>query len=478
MSAEIHAKSKGASESSAPWLEVSGLNGKGISIDSFTVKPGELWCLWGKNRSGLDLLIRFLAGDRKGFSCRALTVPADLAVVSFSSQQQLFEEEVRKDDTDYLDKIDPGTPAVDFLGTSGNREELVRLFRLGHVLDVGYRQLSSGESRKLLLLRAITHGAQHILVQNPYDGLDVESCAEFDRIATGLHAQGLELIITLTSRGDIPAWCTHLARVQEGRLVRHGERSQVLAEIPSEAAVKQWFEENNTLSSGKGGPLNREILVSLKNGRAHYGAKVIFSGLDFVVAEGEHTLITGPNGAGKSTLLAIISGDHPDCYSNDLCLFGIRRGSGESIWELKRQMGIVSPELHRSHYVSGSTLQIVIAGFFDSIGLYRKYTDAQARQARLWLQRLGLADREKTPFRQLTFGEQRLTLIARALIKMPKLLLLDEPTQGLDDSHRDSLLEFLAHVASAGLSTILYVSHRQDEYRDFFRQHLKIDAYN
>jgi molybdate transport system ATP-binding protein len=192
------------------------------------------------------------------------------------------------------------------------------------------------------------------------------------------------------------------------------------------------------------------------------------------VEKGAHTLITGPNGAGKSTLLAIISGDHSDCYANELHLFGIRRGSGESIWDLKKNMGIVSPDLHRNHYIPGNTIQIVISGFFDSIGLYRNYTQAQERQARTWLKRLGLEDREKTPFRQLSFGEQRLVLIARALIKMPKLLLLDEPTQGLDDMHRDNLLQFLERVATAQLSTILYVSHRQDEYRDFFKQHLKI----
>jgi molybdate transport system ATP-binding protein len=462
----------------APWLEIRELRGKGLAIDLLAIRPGEIWCLWGENRSGLDPLLRYLSGDRDAFTCTALTIPADLAVVSFSSQQRLFEEEVRKDDTDYLDKIDPGTPAGDFLGTEGNREELIRLFRLGHVLDVGYRQLSSGESRKLLLLRAITRGVHHLLVQNPYDGLDVESCTEFDRIAAGLPEHGIEIIITQTSRRDIPPWCTHLAAMQEGKLVRQGVRSRVLGEMPVDDPGSQWFDGTAALSTEKRGARTGRIIVSLKNGRARYGDKVIFSGLDLQVAEGEHTLITGPNGAGKSTLLAIISGDHPDCYGNDLHLFGIRRGSGESIWDLKRQMGIVSPELHRSHYVSGSTLQIVISGFFDSIGLYRKYTPAHERQALAWLRRLGLEDRAEMPFRQLSFGEQRLALIARALIKMPKLLLLDEPTQGLDDSHRESLLQFLAQVASAGLSTIFYVSHRQDEYRDFFKQHLAMEKYN
>jgi len=467
-------KLRETSISSVPWLEMKDIKGMGLSIDSFTARTEELWCIWGANRSGVDAFVQLLSGEKSyQFLLESSTIPEDLAVVSFSNQQKIFEKEVRNDDSDYLQKMDPGTLARDFLGTQGNHKELIRLFHLDHILNSGYRQLSSGESRKLVLLNAITHGVRHLLIQNPYDGLDGSSCAEFDQIMTNLHSKGLSIIITLTSRRDIPRWCTHLACIHKGKLLKQGLKHDVLAEIPENAGEEQWIDTVD-LTIAENRSESTEILVSLKNGRARYGKRVIFSGLDFVVKKGGHTLITGPNGAGKSTLLAIISGDHSDCYANELHLFGMRRGSGESIWDLKKNMGIVSPDLHRNHYIPGNTLQIVISGFFDSIGLYRNYTQAQERQARLWLKRLRLQDREKTPFRQLSFGEQRLVLIARALIKMPKLLLLDEPTQGLDDVHRDNLLQFLEQVAAARLSTILYVSHRQDEYRDFFQQHLKI----
>jgi len=459
---------------SDPWLDIRNVTGERLSVDSFTARAGELWCIWGENRSGLDDLVQFLSGEHDRFLFDPPTLPKDFAVISFNNQQKIFEEEVRNDDSDYLQKKDPGTLARDFLGTEGNHEELIRLLRLDHILDSGYRQLSSGESRKIVLLNAITNGVGHLLVQNPYDGLDTAACAEFDQIMTSLHSRGLGIIITLTSRRDIPDWCTHLACMHKGKLVKQGLRSEVLADIPRDTAGDKWGDTAD-LATARNGSENGQMLVSLKNGRARYGERIIFSGLDFFVKKGDHTLITGPNGAGKSTLLAIISGDHSDCYANDLHLFGTRRGSGESIWDLKKNMGIVSPDLHRNHYIPGNTIQIVISGFFDSIGLYRNYTKSQERQARVWLKRLGLEDREKTPFRRLSFGEQRLVLIARALIKMPKLLLLDEPTQGLDDIHRDNLLQFLEKVATARLSTILYVSHRHDEYRDFFRQHLELE---
>ena len=211
----------------------------------------------------------------------------------------------------------------------------------------------------------------------------------------------------------------------------------------------------------------------MKNGFARYGEVEVFAGLDLTINRGDHTLITGPNGCGKSTLLQILTGDHPLCYANDLIMFGKKRGSGESIWELKRQMGIVSPDLHRNHRVSGSGLAIVLSGLFDTIGLYDAPSQAQQQRARRWLERLGMAARAGQPFRRLSYGEQRLLLLARALIKGPQLLILDEPTQGLDEGNRRALLDFLAEIAAEQLATIVYVSHRQDEFRPFFSQQIR-----
>lgn len=141
-------------------------------------------------------------------------------------------------------------------------------------------------------------------------------------------------------------------------------------------------------------------------------------------------------------------------------------------------MGIVSPALHREHYVPGNCLQIVVSGFFDSIGLYRKPSEQHRELANSWLQVIGLSSLATTPFRTLGYGEQRLVLIARALIKMPKLLVLDEPTHGLDDANRANLLDFLELVVEKKISTIVYVSHRRDEFRRFFKQHLRFDQLN
>ncbi len=454
-----------------PWLEIINLETPSLKIDDFSVRENETWCILGSNRSGADALIPLLSGDKKDKIGGVVRVVDDFRVVSFSSQQELYEREVRNDDTDYIDKIDPGTKASEFIGAQEDAVELVRLFRLDHVLDSGYRQLSSGESRKLLILEAITHGIRHLLIENPYDGLDVDSCRELDRVVQGLQQRNIGLVIFLTSRHDIPGWCSHIAQIRDGTITVQGTRKDVLGAISQDKDAKEW--RSATVTETTGG-VEQSELVRLVDGTVGYGERTIFSSFDLLVKQGDHTLITGPNGAGKSTLLAVITGDHPDCYTNELYLFGNRRGSGESIWQLKKEMGIVSPALHRSHHVPGSTLQIVISGFFDSIGLYSKFTARQKRHAQEWLADIGLEQYSAVPFRRLSFAQQRLALIARALIKLPKLLILDEPTQGLDDQNRESLLNFLEMVAEKEISTILYVSHRRDEYRSFFTQQIEM----
>jgi len=351
-----------------------------LTIDAFTATTGEVWCVYGSNSSGIDLFVDLFRTPEKSLICKQLEIPDDLGLVSFKDQQEVFEQEVRNDDSDFLDRLDPGTPARDFLKNCQDNRTLIDQFQLGHVLDSGYRQLSSGESRKLLILKAVTNGARHLLIQNPYDGLDPASCGEFDRIIKLLIDQDFGVILVLSSRVDIPEWCTHLAWTDNGTVVEQGPRSEILESIDEGVNGDDWkiildTANNSVEQSGE------YELIRLVKGRARYGERTIFSDFDFSVKQNQHTLITGSNGAGKSTLLGLITGDHSDCYTNELYLFGNRRGSGESIWQIKKEMGIVSPALHREHYVPRNCLQIVISGFFDSIGLYSRYTSRQQELA-------------------------------------------------------------------------------------------------
>ncbi len=450
-----------------------------LFIDEFSARPGEAWCIFGSIHSGIHEFFKLITGEMPEVLADGMELPESPGIVSFKKQQAIYESELKKDDTDFMDRIDTGTPTRNFISNARNHAALIEDFHLTECLDQGYRELSTGQARKLMLLSEFSKSPSCLIIESPFEGLDTLSCKELGEALHHLHKTGVALILFVSNCSDIPAWCTHIAAMSHGRLAFQGPLKNGLPwlaheleqEIPDFQVSINDFQKHEALNIKS---LNESILVQLNQGFAGYGGKTIFQGLNLSIAEGEHTLITGPNGSGKSTLLQIITGDHPACYQNDLMIFGIQRGSGESIWDLKKDMGIVSSELHRNYNVPGSALSCIISGYFDSIGVYRNATPEQKDEAMKWLESINMKKKAQTPFRDLGFADQRLVLIARALIKVPKLLILDEPTQGLDELNRKAVLDFIESVATKNICTILYVSHREDEFRDFFIRHIRM----
>lgn len=464
-----------------PVMYIENLVHPGLTIDQLKTENNQSWCFWGNNNSGIDTFLQFLQGQLKGFSATKVELVENPGVLSFQGQQELFEEELRNDDSDFMDRPDPGTSAEVFLGNTTSIQSLLKAFNMEQCLTTGIRYLSSGQSRKLIMLREVIRGSQTIILQNPYDGLDIESCAELNHALQHLQESGISLIILVNSTNDIPGWCSHLGIFNQGQLTHAGPREEVVIYLSTVSSPTTTEPMPFTLCQAtETTPAKsyRDELISLKNGFAGYGENLLFTGLNLEVFTGDHTLIYGANGCGKSTLLDIFTGDNSKCYANDLRMFGQKRGGGESIWQIKQKMGIVSPSLHRDHRVPCTALHVVLSGLFDSIGLYEKVNSTQIREARLWLEWIELRSLADKPFRRLPFAQQRLILIARALIKKPRLLVFDEATQGLDDNNRNKLLDLLEKIAKNNLSTILFVSHRTDEFRPFFQQKIKLDTYS
>ena len=201
----------------------------------------------------------------------------------------------------------------------------------------------------------------------------------------------------------------------------------------------------------------------MENVSVSYNGTPVLHQVNWTVRENEHWALLGPNGAGKTTLLSLILADNPQAYANDITLFGWRRGSGESIWEIKRNIGWVAPELQLYYPRHATCLDVACSGWYDSVGLYRECTSHQREIAVAWLERFGLAERAGTVIDQLSEGEQRLALLARALVKSPVLLVLDEPCQGLDAGNRDRVLQAIAEAGVQPNTSMIYVTHRADE---------------
>jgi molybdate transport system ATP-binding protein len=416
--------------------------------------PGTgLHLLVGRNGSGKSTYARALAASTPGSE-----------LLSSETQQAFYERELANDNSNFQEATDHGTRVGELLGEAARSHALLNAFGLSALWDRGYRLLSTGESRKLLLLRALLASPSLLVLDEPFDGLDLASRDELAH-AVLTAAQSLPVMVVGSFRPALSPF--PLSAVGDVTVIERGA-------VGFSGSAQAWQAHDATLPHAHGAPpvdagsfyaaLDPEVpLVQLQAGTVRYGDFVVFQGLDFCVHAGEHTLIEGPNGSGKSTLLEMICGDHPQGYSNDLSLFGRRRGSGETVWDIKKNVGLVSPKLHRDYRVGGSVEDAIVSGLYDSIGVYREREPSHRARALRWLSWLELGVTPGHAFRELSFGEQRLVLIARAAIKVPPLVVLDEPTAGLDADNQTRVLELIESLCSQHKSTVLLVTHRADE---------------
>ena len=318
-------------------------------------------------------------------------------------------------------------------------DQLTGLFSLQPLLDKPLVTLSSGELRKFQLTRALLGGPAALSIDNPYIGLDPPTRALLTSLLERLSAS-TALVLVLSRVSEIPSFITHVIPVENGTFGEKTERQAYLDEVLPPAVIRM-----------------RGVTI-------RYGERVILDHLDWTVRQGEHWALTGANGSGKSTLLSLICADNPMAYACDIELFGRPRGSGESIWDIKRNIGFVSPELHRAFQVDAPALDIVTSGLFDTEGLFIRPTEEQRGKARRWMAAFGIEDLAGRPFLRLSSGEQRLCLVARAFVKDPPLYILDEPLHGLDEAQRLRVKGLLDRYCAAPGKTLLMVTHCPEEY--------------
>ena len=261
------------------------------------------------------------------------------------------------------------------------------------------------------------------------------------------------MVIVLNRFDECPEFITHVAYIDHGQLLYQVRRDD-------ESAFAELYQllhlKTSELDVPMADPAARlpalnpsDPLVRLTGATIRYPDNTVFENLDWTIEANQHWQLSGPNGSGKTCLLSLITGDHPQCYVNDIKVFGFQRGTGESIWQIKQYIGYVSTALQWEYRVSIGLRNVIISGFYDSIGLYTKSTDTQKAIADQWLALLGMSDRADEPFNGLSYGEQRLLLIARAMVKHPPLLILDEPCLGLDDMNRQVVLALIERICTA-----------------------------
>ena len=440
-----------------------------LSID-WCVEPGQCWAILGGNASGKSTLARIISGELVLSEGDLLEQPESCLWLSLEAQQALYERELYLDETDLIDFIDDGTTVRGLLEEitpwSELHADICCQLRITGLLHRGYRRLSNGEARLTMLARALLQDPQLLILDEPFEGLDTPSVQRLHEILNGLVDAGRWIMLVVNQTQDLISRCERVAILQGGYLRYCGMRPDNLEDVWVEIARPEHRQVQLPPPQPEFSLAQRstnEPLVELREGGVRYGEVWQFRGLTWCLNRGEHTQIVGPNGCGKSTLLGLITGDHPQCYLNDLRVFGYQRGGGESIWEIKRHIGYVSGGMRRDYRVPGTALSVVVSGLTDSIGLYSEVGSKERHLGLAWLDIIGLADWSDTVFRELSMGQQQLVLVARALIKGPPLIILDEPTEGLDDFNRFYVLRVVQRLIQAGISTLLFVSHRVDE---------------
>ncbi|MEH0874019.1 molybdate ABC transporter ATP-binding protein ModF [Pectobacterium cacticida] len=446
-----------------------------LRLDELILNKNQCWAFVGANGSGKSALARALSGELPLMYGERICTFQRPVRLSFEQLQKLVSEEWQRNNTDLLSEgeDDAGRTTAEVI--QDNHKDPVRChqlasqFGIAHLLDRRFKYLSTGESRKTMLCQALMPEPDLLILDEPFDGLDVASRQQLASELRKLANAGYTLVLILNRFDDIPDFINYVGVLADCTLTRVGERDAIL----SEALVAQLaFSEKLAGSSlpEAEDPLKYATLpadearILLRDGVVQYNDRPILHNLTWEVLPGQHWQIVGPNGAGKSTLLSLITGDHPQGYSNDLTLFGRKRGSGETIWDIKRHIGYVSSSLHLDYRVSTSVRNVILSGFFDSIGIYQAVSDRQRHLTEQWLTLLGLSGAiADSPFQSLSWGQQRLALIARALVKHPTLLILDEPLQGLDPLNRQLVRRWLDILIGEGETQLLFVSHHAED---------------
>ena len=453
---------------------------------NFTLEEGEHIAIIGRNGSGKSMFVDMITGRHPAFP--------DMVEYGFDEPYNNLKHITFRDtyggDNDktyFLQQrwnqmeIDEETPTVgskleeafrlageDTAERRAFQQHIYELFHLKDLLDKYIILLSSGELRKYKLAASLFTKPRVLIMENPFIGLDAQTRDQLKELLAMLaKEQGLQIILVLAKTDEIPDFITHIVEVRDRRVLEKVAiekfRVESLEFRDDYSVAEEGLASKSTINYKLSTINSKQATINFNKVTIRYGERTILKDLDWTVNKGEHWSLSGDNGSGKSTLLSLVCADNPQSYACDISLFGHKRGSGESIWDIKKHIGYVSPEMHRSYKQNIPAIQIVASGLKDTIGLYVRPNDAEKEQCRKWLRVFGIGELAERKFMEMSSGEQRLVLLARAFVKEPDLLILDEPLHGLDDVNRRMVKDIVDRYCQNPAVTLIYVTHYQEE---------------
>jgi molybdate transport system ATP-binding protein len=439
---------------------------------TFSLEKGESLGIIGDNGTGKTVLAKALAGmipvqgnintDFSKLKTALVSFQSTLKLKNGSAayhQQRwnnldpelvpLVREEIQYDK--YRDQLEP----------------LLQKFDFERLLNSNIISLSNGEQHKMELMKALSQQTDLLILDNAFNGLDSGSRNLLTQLIEQLVSEKQSVVMTGLKKDDFPDSIQKFIHLRKNEIPQFSTRDEIVEESS--------FKSDQLLELPVWKNSNFDELIALENVNLKYGEKSILKNITWKVKAGEHWVLSGPNGSGKTSLLDLIFADNPKAYGSNIRLFGKPKGSGESIWDIKKQIGFISPELQQYLPSHQNALQVICSGFFESEGLYKKPTSYQESVAKQWLSMLGNPDWANKPYPILSASQQRIILILRTLIKNPPLLLLDEPFQGLDSRNVIKIQDLLNKIAKQTNCTMVFVTHCRNEIPNSFSLELKLD---
>ncbi|MFM1912208.1 MAG: hypothetical protein RIR51_46 [Bacteroidota bacterium] len=433
---------------------------------NFTIKENEIWAILGPVGSGKTSLAKALCGRmfRKGEV--VWNLGKENPHIILLEQQSIIRN--RSNTTEFYfqqrfnahDQEDAYTIEELLSGEDSAKVKFwLEKFSLEDKRNRPTLQMSNGENKRLQLIQALLKNPDFIILDNPYLGLDNKGRELLTRALEMARKEGISFIL-IHSNDVIPEFISHVLVLEKGEIDFVGLKSAYKKKENFIEFKKGLLDE---LIQSRKKFEDFEVAVKMEEATIRYKEKIILDKISWEMKRGEAWHLKGPNGSGKSTLLSMITADNPQSYSQKLWLFDRRRGSGESIWEIKKKIGFVSPELHLYFKSQISCLSVVGSGILDSLGLFKELTEEQKVRSRKWMEVLGVEHLTDKRFNQVSLGEQKLVLIARALVKNPPLVILDEPGQGLAEREIHHLKRIMNYLIEHSQVSLIYVSHYQED---------------
>jgi molybdate transport system ATP-binding protein len=432
----------------------------------WTIKGGENWLLTGASGSGKTSLAKIISGKQNAIGAVEINfntdskLPAQVlyveswyqfknleGVANFYYQQRYTSQQAKDTLTVNAElKAYAKENHLEFKDV----EKLLNAFGFSGLRGSQLIELSSGEHKKLQLVKALWLKPQLLIIDQPYSGLDAQSRKNLNDLLDEIVSEGVQLIL-ISNDDEFPRSINRFAKIKSGQLLELDSIESISA-LPQKEfkEIPDFLKKSPVYSS--------DLIAKMVNVGVSYGEKEVLKNINWEVKAGEKWLLQGPNGSGKSTLLSLINGDHPQSYANTLYLFGNKRGSGESVWDIKQHIGLISPEFHWYFDASSTVWESIASGFYDTVGLFQQLPYSKSIQVDELVEYFGLKENKNELLSSLPLGKQRLVLLARTIIKNPELLILDEPCQGLDQQQTRYFNQLVDELCSNGM-TLIYVGH-------------------